>query len=111
MSGAHLLELILVLTILVMVGIPLFSKLPPRRLFAPPDPEAEEYKHLLVRKEEILLAIKELEFDLNTDKVSAEDYESVRQNLEAEALAVLERIDTLEQQLQKKPTAKSVDAA
>ena len=70
MTGANFLQLILVVLILVAVGIPLFSKLPPRRLFAPLDPVEEEYKHLLVRKEEVLLAIKELEFDFKTDKIS-----------------------------------------
>ncbi len=111
MSGVHLLEFILVVAILALVGIPLFSRRPARRLFTPADPRAEEYKHLLVRKEEILLAIKELDFDLNTGKVSEEDYESTRNTLEAEALAVMERIDQLEKQFKKKPAAKSMDAA
>ncbi|MFQ5481636.1 MAG: hypothetical protein ACE5ER_02660 [Nitrospinaceae bacterium] len=101
MSGVNFLELILIVAILVVVGVPLFSKLPPRRLFTPPHPSAEEFKHLLVRREEILLAIKELEFDRRTDKVSVEDYESVRQKLEAEVLEVLTRVDALEKVLKK----------
>ena len=49
-----------------MVGIPLFSKKSIKNLFVSRDPALEEYKHLLVRKEEVLLSIKELDFDLET---------------------------------------------
>ena len=106
MSGANFLQLILVILILVAVGIPLFSKLPPRRLFAPLDPVEEEYKHLLVRKEEVLLAIKELEFDFKTDKISEPDFEALHYKLEEAAVGLLEKIDALEKQLkQKKKTA------
>ncbi len=106
MTGANFLELVLVVAILVAVGIPLFSKLPPRRLFKPLDPAEEEYKHLLVRKEEVLLAIKELEFDFKTDKISKPDYEALHNKLEQEAVDLLEKIDDLEKQLkEKKKTA------
>jgi hypothetical protein len=102
MTGANFLQLILVIAILVAVGIPLFSKLPPRRLFKPLDPAEEMYKHLLVRKEEVLLAIKELEFDFKTDKISKPDYEALHHKLEEEAVNLLEKIDELEKQLKKK---------
>lgn len=106
MTGANFLQLILVLAILLVVGIPLFSKLPPRRLFKPLDPVEEEYKHLLVRKEEVLLAIKELELDFQIDKISKPDYEALHNRLEQEAMDLLEKIDDLEKQLkQKKKTA------
>ena len=106
MTGANFLELILIVAILVAVGIPLFSKLPPRRLFAPLDPVEEEYKHLLVRKEEVLLSIKELEFDFKTDKISQPDFEALHHKLEEEAVTLLGKIDALEKQLkQKKKTA------
>ncbi len=102
MTGPNFLELILVIAILVAVGIPLFSKLPPKRLFAPLDPAEEEYKHLLVRKEEVLLAIKELELDFKTDKISKPDFESLHRKLEEEAVSLLETIDELEKKLKKK---------
>jgi hypothetical protein len=102
MTGANFLQLILVVLILVAVGIPLFSKLPPKRLFAPLDPVEEEYKHLLVRKEEVLLAIKELELDYKIDKVSKPDFESLHHKLEEEAVDLLEKIDALEKQLKKR---------
>ena len=102
MTGANFLQLILVVLILVAVGIPLFSKLPPKRLFAPLDPDQEEYKHLLVRKEEVLLAIKELELDFKTDKISKPDFEALHNKLEEEAVDLLEKIDELEKQLKKR---------
>ena len=117
MSGFHLLEFIVVAAILVLVGIPLFSKLSGKRLYSPLDPTGEEYKHLLVRKEEVLLSIKELEFDFETDKISKADYDALRAKLEEEALQILKRIDELEQQLKtdkkkkKSKKSKQVDAA
>ncbi len=102
MTGANFLQLILVVLILVAVGIPLFSRIPPKRLFKPLDPAEEEYKHLLVRKEEVLLAIKELEFDFKTDKISQPDFEALHHKLEEEAVGLLEKIDALEKQLKKK---------
>ena len=102
MTGPNFLELILVIAILVAVGIPLFSKLPLKRLFEPLDPAEEEYKHLLVRKEEVLLAIKELEFDFKTDKISKPDFEALHHKLEEEAVGLLEKIDELEKQLKKR---------
>lgn len=116
MSGIHLLELIIVAAILLLVGLPLFSKLSGKRLYTPVDPVGEEYKHLLVRKEETLLSIKELEFDFETDKISEPDYKALRAKLEEEALQILKRIDELEQQLKTKGKKKNrkpkqVDAA
>jgi len=96
MTFVHFMQFLLVAAILVGVGLPLFRGLSGTRLFTPVNPEGEEYKHLLVRKEEVLLAIKELEFDFKTDKVSEEDYHGVRQKLELEAAGILERLDELE---------------
>jgi hypothetical protein len=110
MSFIHFIELLLIAGIMVAVGIPLFGKLPKTRPFSEVDPVEEAFKHLLVRKEEVLLAIKELEADLQTDKVSNEDYESLRNKLEGEAMAILEKIDTLEKDKRKsgKSSAKNL---
>jgi hypothetical protein len=60
----------------------------------------------VVRKEEVLLAIKELEFDFKTDKISQQDFDALHHKLEEEAMGLLEKIDALEKQLkQKKKTA------
>ena len=109
-SFIHFIELLLIVGVVVIVGIPLFGKLPRTRPFAEVDPLEEAFKHLLVRKEEVLLAIKELEIDLKTDKVSNEDYESLRQKLEEEAIIILEQIDALEKDKRKggKSSAKNL---
>ena len=96
MSLVHFIELLLVLAILIALGLPLFNKLPRNKLFSSPDELKEEYNHLLVRKEETLLSIKELEFDCKTDKLSKEDYEELRKKLESTAISILERMDQLE---------------
>ena len=101
MSFTHFIELLLIAGILIAVGIPLFGKLPKIRPFPEIDPMEEEFKHLLVRKEEVLLSIKELEIDLKTDKISNEDYEILRIKLEGEAIATLEEIDRLEKDRKK----------
>jgi hypothetical protein len=92
----HFFQLLLVVAILALVGIPLFSPKTIKNLFVSRDPALEEYKHLLVRKEEVLLSIKELEFDLETGKLSDSDYASMKEKLQMEAVSILEKIDTLE---------------
>ncbi|OGW22828.1 MAG: hypothetical protein A3K09_06710 [Nitrospinae bacterium RIFCSPLOWO2_12_FULL_47_7] len=96
MNLVHFIELILVLAILIAVGLPLFRETPQNKWFSAPDEWQEELSHLLVRKEETLLSIKELEFDYKTDKLSKEDYEDLRRKLETTAFTILERIDQLE---------------
>ena len=96
MEFVHFIELLLVSAILVMVGLPLFRGLSQTRLFAKVNPAGEEYKHLLVRKEEALLSIKDLEFDFKTDKISDEDYQHLRDKIELEVAAILEKLDELE---------------
>ena len=110
MSFTHFIELLLVAGVIIAVGIPLFGKLPQTRPFSEIDPIEEKFKHLLVRKEEVLLSIKELEIDLKTDKISNEDYEISRKRLEREALATLEQIDRLEKDRKKsgKSSAKNL---
>ena len=101
MRFTHFIELLLIAGILIVVGIPLFGKLPKTRPFSEIDPLEEKFKHLLVRKEEVLLSIKELEVDLTTEKLSNEDYETSRIKLEGEAIAILEQIDRLEKDRKK----------
>ena len=96
MNFVHFIQLILVLIILIAVGVPLFRGLSKIKLFVQLDPSGEEYKHLLIRKEEVLLSIKDLEFDWKTHKVSEQDHQKQRKKLEVEAVAILERLDALE---------------
>ena len=91
----HFIELLLITGIIIAIGIPLFGKLPNTRPFSKIDPVEEEFKHLLVRKEELLLSLKELEVDLQADKISIEDSDALRSKLEGEAISILERIDDI----------------
>lgn len=97
MNFVHFIQLILVLIILIAVGVPLFRGLSKIKLFAKLDESGEEYKHLLVRKEEVLLSIKDLEFDWKTNKVSEQDYQTQRKKLEVETVTILERLEALEE--------------
>ena len=106
MGFVHFLELIFVVVVLLVVGIPLFGKLQLKKLVEAVDPDSDEYKHLLVRKEETLISIKELEFDFNTEKISESDYQELRKKLEAEATELIGRLDQLEQGRKKKQVHK-----
>ena len=97
----HFIELLLITGIIIAIGIPLFGKVPNVRPFPEINPMEEEFKHLLVRKEEVLLSIKELEVDLQADKVSVEDSDALRSKIEGEAIAILERIDELKENKKK----------
>ena len=106
MEFVHFLELIFVVAVLLLVGIPLFGKFQyKKKLVEAVNPQNDEYKHLLVRKEETLISIKELEFDLTAEKISNADYQELRKRLEAEANEIIERLDQLEQDRKK---AKSI---
>ncbi len=107
MDFIHFLELILIVAILLAVGIPLFGKMKLKKLVEVVDSASDEYKHLLVRKEETLISIKELEFDFNAEKISETDYKELRRKLEAEAAEILEHLDHLEKASRKKKSDKS----
>ena len=106
MGFVHFLELLFVAIVLLVVGVPLFGKLQLKKLVEAVDPESDKYKHLLVRKEETLISIKELEFDFNTEKISEVDYQELRKKLEAEATELIEKLDQLEQGRKKNKSAK-----
>jgi hypothetical protein len=98
MKFVHLIELLLLFGILALIGVPLFRGLSGVRLFSDRNKLLEEYKHLLVRKEEVLISIKESEFDFEANKVSQADYDILRQQLELEATSIMERLDELEKE-------------
>jgi len=61
---------------------------------APKNPDAgEALQELLAEKETIYAAIQELDFDLESGKLSPEDHAALRQRHEAQAAAVLKRMD------------------
>lgn len=58
-------------------------------------PEEKVLDALLLQKEQTYVAIKELDFDYNMDKLSKEDYKDLSQTYKQEAVAILQKIDAL----------------
>jgi len=55
-------------------------------------------RQLTETKEQILSSLRELEFDLQLNKLHREEYEPLRKDLENNALEIIEQLDNLEQQ-------------
>jgi uncharacterized protein involved in type VI secretion and phage assembly len=55
--------------------------------------ESDTLQELLAERETIYAAIQELDFDFKSGKLSAEDHQTLRRRHEAQAAAVLKRID------------------
>jgi len=64
-------------------------------------------QELRAEKDTILGAIKDLEFDLASGKLSNEDYSAMRSKYEARAIDIIQDLDTQEAALQKPPQAPS----
>jgi cytochrome c-type biogenesis protein CcmH/NrfG len=58
-------------------------------------------QELRAEKDSLLRALKDLEFDLASDKLSNEDYSAMRSKYEARAMAVLQELDVLEATLRR----------
>jgi len=59
------------------------------------DDEVRAVELLLARKEGLLRALRELEFDKATEKISPEDYERFRLKLERQAVGVMKELDAI----------------
>jgi rubrerythrin len=77
----------------VFVGEPLV-----RRVFhlASASDNSPEMERLALQKETLYTAIRDLDFDFQTDKVDQKDYTELRQHLEGEALQLLHQFDTVD---------------
>jgi hypothetical protein len=60
-----------------------------------PSTTADEQASLLLQKDVLYTAIRDLTFDFHTGKVEQADYTVLRQELEAEAIHVLQSLDTV----------------
>jgi hypothetical protein len=60
-----------------------------------PDPRAEKAKELDSRKESLLSAIKDIEFDHGLGKLTREDFEELHGKYRAEAAAILKEMDSI----------------
>jgi hypothetical protein len=87
-------SLLLGLALLVLVALYVA-----RPLMAPQESRRQGYSRrqaLLVHKEALLAEIRALDFDYETDKVQAEEYQQQRAALMADAVEVLKQLDALE---------------
>ncbi len=62
-------------------------------LLAAEDADQQEWEDLVARRDDTLRAIKDLEFDYRTGKVSAEDFQVFLARLKAEAADILRQMD------------------
>jgi len=60
-----------------------------------PNPRMEQLKELNARKESLLSAIKDIEFDYGLGKLSREDYEDLNSRYKVEAADVLKKMDEI----------------
>ena len=79
---------LLVVTVVAWVLIPVL-----RGQHASLEREGDELTDAEARRRTSLLALRDVEYDFHTGKLDAEDYQELRQELSAEALAALEALD------------------
>jgi cytochrome c-type biogenesis protein CcmH/NrfG len=92
-------SIVIILGTVAYLGYPIVRR---DRSYAPaPLDGVAMVQELRAEKDTLLGAIKDLEFDLASGKLSNEDYSSLRSRYEARAMAVLQELDTQEATLQK----------
>jgi hypothetical protein len=85
------------LTPLVLIGLVLYVAWPLLKDKPESAPSEEsELEKALDQKEQALSDLKDIEMDFRMGKLSAEDYQRLRQEFEARAIQALERVDSLE---------------
>lgn len=87
--GSILLGLALLLVVALVVSRPLFQQRQSRQHQGQPQPE------LLTRKEGLLAQIRALDFDFETGKLPAEEYQALRQTLVNQAADTLRQLDAV----------------
>lgn len=60
------------------------------------DYAGSEKENLILRKDEILEAMSDLEYDFKMQKVNQDDYNHLKENLTKEAVEIMKKLDTLE---------------
>jgi len=94
-------ELLLIITVSVVVGYPLFAK-KPRSMMGVRNINTNGLPHLLIQKEVAYATLKDLDFDFKTGKLSDEDYQELKTQYEKEAIEILEKIDKIYRKQPKK---------
>jgi hypothetical protein len=98
-SGAFMaiiLALVIAVAAAAFVAVPLFSGAGRTARPAGDRQPSWELEELLAEKETVYAAIQELDFDLKSGKLSAEDHHSLRQRYEERAAAILKSVDDLQ---------------
>ena len=94
---AVVISLGIAVVVVAFVAAPFFLLTGRASEIAPKNPDAPEaLRDLLAEKETIYAAIQELDFDFKSGKLSAEDHQALRRRHEAQAAAVLKRIDEMQ---------------
>jgi hypothetical protein len=57
-----------------------------------------EHENLVLRKNEILEAMNDLEYDFKMQKVNQDDYNHLKENLTKEAVEIMKKLDSIENQ-------------
>ena len=84
---------LMALSLVVYVGEPLVRRAASRLSGREDD---DSTAHLLLQKETLYGAIRDLEFDFHTGKVDQKDYDELRQQLEGEAIHILRQLDVVD---------------
>ena len=85
-------ETLLLLAVLAAIGYPIFAgqKAPAESIVD----DGDERHKLVSAKESAFVALKDLEFDYKTGKIDDGDYDMLKNQYEAEAVAILKKIDS-----------------
>jgi hypothetical protein len=89
--GTYLLALALVLVLGLVIALPLFDR---KRPALKPLSKRETLEH---ERQDIIRAIREIDFDHRTGKINDEDYKRVREDYVQRGAAVLRELNTLEE--------------
>lgn len=101
----------ILLGIALLVAVGLFVSRPFLRPAAGGRTNFNNRQALEAEKEAILVQIRELDFDHETGKVPAEEYETLRQRLLAEAAALFKELEALEPAASRPEAADDMEAA
>jgi hypothetical protein len=94
MIGVDMLILIIMVAgLVIFVGEPLVRQQPAA---LPNAVQAQEVEQLSLHKEILYTAIRDLDFDYQTGKVDQQDYTTLRQQLEGEAIQALRALDAVD---------------
>lgn len=89
-------EILIFILVLGAIGFPIFRKV--KRAQETFTGEGDALHELLYKKDAVYTAIKDLEFDSQSGKLSEADYSGMKERFEQEAIGILEKIDQLQKQ-------------